>query len=124
MYQEITLKTCGEGEKSFPFLATGTTAYRFKQVFHQDLMILLNKMENSEDDQTDMTVGDKLAFIMNAQAEKRDMNQLNESAFLEWADQFDGAELFLHMQEFVTLYLGSRRTSSKPKKEAAQRSGK
>nr|DAU85681.1 MAG TPA: hypothetical protein [Caudoviricetes sp.] len=124
MYQEITLKTCGEGEKSFPFLATETTAYRYKQVFHQDLMILLNKMENSEDDQTDMTVGDKLAFIMNAQAEKRDMNKLNEDAFLEWADQFDGAELFLHMQEFVTLYLGSRRTSSKPKKEAAQRSGK
>ena len=124
MYQEITLKTCGEGEKSFPFLATGTTAYRYKQVFHQDLMILLNKMENSEDDQTDMTVGDKLAFIMNAQAEKRDMNKLNEDAFLEWADQFDGAELFLHRQEFVTLYLGSRRTSSKPKKEAAQRSGK
>jgi hypothetical protein len=87
-------------------------------------MILLNKMENSEDDQTDMTVGDKLAFIMNAQAEKRDMNKLSEDAFLEWADQFDGAELFLHMQEFVTLYLGSRRTSSKPKKEAAQRSGK
>jgi hypothetical protein len=52
------------------------------------------------------------------------MNKLNEDAFLEWADQFDGAELFLHMQEFVTLYLGSRRTSSKPKKEAAQRSGK
>lgn len=71
-----------------------------------------------------MTVGDKLAFIMNAQAEKRDMNKLNEDAFLEWADQFDGAELFLHMQEFVTLYLGSRRTTSKPKKEAAQRSGK
>lgn len=124
MYQEITLKTCEEGEKSFAFLATGTTAYRFKQVFHQDLMILLNKMENSEDDQTDMTVGDKLAFIMNAQAEKKDMNTLNVDAFLTWADQFDGAELFLHMQEFVTLYLGSRRTSSKPKKEAARPTGK
>ena len=124
MYQEITLKTCEEGEKPFSFLATGTTAYRFKQVFHQDLMILLNKMENSEDDQTDMTVGDKLAFIMNAQAEKKDMNHLNIDAFLAWADQFDGAELFLHMQEFVTLYLGSRRTTSKPKKEAARPTGK
>ena len=86
-------------------------------------MILLNKMENSEDDQTDMTVGDKLAFIMNAQVKKRDMNQLNEDAFLEWADQFDGAELFLHMQEFVTLYLGSRRTSSKPKKRPPNGAG-
>jgi hypothetical protein len=87
-------------------------------------MILLNKMENSEDDQTDMTVGDKLAFIMNAQAEKRDMNTLNVDAFLEWADQFDGAELFLHMQEFVTLYLGSRKTTSKPKKDPSRPTGK
>ena len=70
MYQEISLRLTDGSEQKFPFLATGTTAYRFKQVFHQDLMILLNKMENSEDDQTDMTVGDKLAFIMNAQAEK------------------------------------------------------
>jgi hypothetical protein len=124
MYKEITLRCTDGKEKEFSFLATGTTAFRFKQVFHQDLMILLNKMENSEDDQTDMTVGDKLAFIMNAQAEGKEMNKLNVDAFLEWADQFDGAELFLHMQEFVTLYLGSRRTTSKPKKEAAQRSGK
>ena len=124
MYQEISLRLNDGSEQKFPFLATGTTAYRYKQVFHQDLMILLNKMENSEDDQTDMTVGDKLAFIMNAQAEKRDMKTLNVDAFLAWADQFDGAELFLHMQEFVTLYLGSRRTTSKPKKEAAQLKGK
>ena len=124
MYQEISLRLSDGSEKKFPFLSTGTTAYRYKQAFHQDLMILLNKMENSEDDQTDMTVGDKLAFIMNAQAEKRDMNKLNEDAFLECAEQFDGDELFLHMQEIVTLYLGSRRTTSKPKKEAAQRSGK
>ena len=52
------------------------------------------------------------------------MNTLNVDAFLTWADQFDGAELFLHMQEFVTLYLGSRRTTSKPKKEAARPTGK
>ena len=65
-----------------------------------------------------------VAVCCSPRCEKRDMNKLNEDAFLEWADQFDGAELFLHMQEFVTLYLGSRRTSSKPKKEAAQRSGK
>lgn len=124
MYKEVKLKCTDGEERSFPFLATGTTAYRFKQVFHQDLMILLNRMENSEDDQTDMTVGDKLAFIMNAQAEKRDMNTLNEDAFLAWADQFDGAELFLHMQDFITIYLGSRKTTSKAKKEAAQRSEK
>ena len=81
-------------------------------------------MENDKDDQTDMTVGEKLAFIMNCQAEKRDMNKLNVETFVEWADQFDGAELFMHMQDFVSLYLGSRVTSSKAKKAAAQLSAK
>ena len=71
-------------------------------------MIALNNMEDTTDDQADMTVGDKLAFIMNAQAEKKDMNKLNVDSFLEWADQFDGAELFLHMRDFVSMYLGSR----------------
>lgn len=50
MYQEISLRLSDGSEQKFPFLATGTTAYRYKQAFHQDLMILLNKMENSEDD--------------------------------------------------------------------------
>ena len=63
MYQEISLRLNDGSEQKFPFLATGTTAYRYKQVFHQDLMILLNKMENSEDDQTDMTVGDRWAWL-------------------------------------------------------------
>jgi hypothetical protein len=119
MYKEINLK-CLDGTQPFKFLATGTTAYRFKQVFHQDLMILLNKMEKDQDDQTDMTVGDKLAFIMNAQAEGKEMKELNIESFLEWADQFDGAELFMHMQEFVIMYIGSRKTTSVPKKGTAQ----
>lgn len=124
MFKEITLRCTNGKEAPFGFLATGTTAFRYKQVFHQDLMILLNKMENDQDDQTDMTVGEKLAFIMNAQAEGKEMNQLNVEKFLEWADQFDGAELFMHMQDFVALYLGSRKSTSKAKKAAAQLNGK
>ena len=50
MYKEIELET-QEGKKTFPFLATGTTAYRYKQCFHQDLMIALNNMEDTADDQ-------------------------------------------------------------------------
>lgn len=123
MYKEIDLDT-QEGMKTFSFLATGTTAYRYKQCFHQDLMIALNNMEDTANDQADMTVGDKLAYIMNAQAEKKDMNKLNVDSFLTWADQFDGAELFLHMKDFVSLYLGSRQTTSVPKKEGARQNAK
>lgn len=123
MYKEFDLDT-QEGMKKFPFLATGTTAYRYKQCFHQDLMIALNNMEDTSDTNADMTVGDKLAYIMNAQAEKKDMNKLNVDSFLEWADQFDGAELFLHMKDFVSLYLGSRQSTSKAKKEVSRQTGK
>lgn len=118
MYKEITLNT-QEGEKTFPFLATGTTAHRFRQVFHKDLMVMLNKMEGADNEQTDMGVGDELAYIMNAQAEKKDLNTLSTDGFYEWADQFDGAELFLHMQDFITLYLGNRKTTSSAKKADA-----
>lgn len=123
MYKEIALNT-QDGKKTFGFLATGTTAYRFRQVFHKDLMVMLNNMENLTDENADTSVGDELAYIMNAQAEKKDMNKLNVDDFLTWADQFDGAELFLHMQEFVSLYLGNRKTTSSAKKEAAPQTGK
>ncbi len=123
MYKEIDLDT-QEGVKKFGFLATGTTAYRYRQVFHKDLMVTLNNMENVDADTADTSVGDKLAYIMNAQAERKDMNKLSFDGFLEWADQFDGATLFLHMQEFITMYLGSRETTSDPKKAAARPTGK
>ena len=120
MYKEIELET-QERKKTFPFLATGTTAYRYKQCFHQDLMIELNNMEDTADDQADMTVGDKLAYIMNAQADKKDMNKLNVESFLAWADQFDGAELFLHMGGFrFNVYWLTAGNFKAPKKVSRQ----
>lgn len=124
MYKEISLMCTDGKEKSFSFLSTGTTAYRYKQVFHEDLMILLNKMGNDDDDQTDMGVGGKLAYIMNCQADKQDMNKLSFDSFLSWADELESSELFMHMKEFVSLYLGSRKTTSTPKKEGARQNAK
>ena len=123
MFKEIELET-QEGKKKFRFLATGTTAYRFRQVFHQDLMVMLNNMEKVEEGRADTSVGDKLAYIMNMQAEGKDTKTLNFDSFLEWCDQFEGAELFLHMQDFVSLYIGSRATTSVPKKAVARPTGK
>lgn len=123
MYKEIDLGT-QDGVKKFAFLATGTTAHRFRQVFHKDLMVMLNKMESADNEQTNMGIGDELAYIMNAQAEKKDMNTLSADGFLDWADQFDGAELFLHMQDFITLYLGNRKTTSSAKKADAPQTAK
>ena len=122
MYKETNLTTNDGGEKAFKFLATGTTAYRYRQIFNQDLMVQLNKMKTFQDggvsDETaDSMIFEKLAFIMNAQAEGKNMNTLNFDSFLEWADQFSGMELITHALEIIELYLGSKITRSIPKKD-------
>ncbi len=121
MRKELEMTMEDGSTKLLPFEANGATAILYRMTFHEDLMVTMNGLSTAN---MDTLVGAKLAYIMNAQAEKKDMNRLNVEAFLTWADQFDGAELFLHMQEFVTLCLGARRTTSKPKKEAAQLKGK
>ncbi len=122
MYKEIKLITIEGEETAFKFLATGTTAYRYRQVFNQDLMLHLSKMKvyqekGASDETVDATLFEKLAFIMNAQAEGKDMKMLNFDLFLEWADQFSGAELLTHAPEIIELYLGSKITMSVPKKD-------
>ena len=120
MFRQINLTTNDGGEKAFKFLATGTTAYRYRQIFHQDLMVQLSKMKTFQDGgdgDADSTIFEKLAFIMNAQAEGLNMNTLNFDSFLNWADQFAGMELLTHAPEIIELYLGSKITTSVPKKD-------
>ena len=122
MFKQITLTTNDGGEKTFKFLATGTTAYRYRQIFHQDLMVQLSRLKTfqdsgASDEAADSTIFEKLAFIMNAQAEGLNMNTLNFDSFLEWADQFAGMELLSHAPEIIELYLGSKITKSVPKKD-------
>lgn len=124
MYTELPLKTL-DGEKTFRFLATGSTAIRYRQIFHHDLMVALNKLQQLEtSDEVDTGVVDRLAYIMNMQAEKQDMSALNNDLFIDWADQFDGMELFKNMDKIVGLYLGNKFTGSTPKKAAARQNGK
>ncbi len=112
MYKEITLKTINGEEKPFAFLACGSTAYRYNQVFHEDLMSKLTKMET----EADYSIADKLAYIMNSQAEGKDMKTLNYDSFLLWLDLLESSEILTHMEDIVGLYLGSKLTNSIPKK--------
>ena len=113
MYREIKLKTIKGEERTVPFLASASTAYRYNQIFHEDLMSKLAKLET----EADYSIADKLAFVMNAQAEGKDMKTLTYDAFLSWLDGLESSEILLHMEEIVGLYLGSKLTSSIPKKE-------
>ena len=127
MFAQINLKTIDGEEKAFKFLATASTAYRYRQVFNEDLMMQLIKIQRVHDggvtnetadfEIVTSMIAEKLAFIMNAQAEGKDMKTLNLDSFLEWCDQFSAMGLTEKAQELVNLYLGNRETKSTPKKK-------
>lgn len=122
MYKEITLKRSNGEEKVYKFLSSGATAYRYRQVFHEDLMLQLKHMSvfesgKSDDNNADSTVLDKLAFIMNAQAEGKNIKTLNFDSFVDWAEELESGELLRVLGEILNLYLGSKVSQITAKKD-------
>lgn len=121
MFRTLKMTLADGTEKEFNFLAVGSTQYRYKQLFRTDLMKDLTNLVNRDldyiGDDADFSVTDKLAFIMNCQAEKVDMNNQNFDTFLEWTDQFDAASLYEHIRDFISIYIGNKESTSNPKKE-------
>ena len=113
MYKEITLKCTNGEDKIFKFLASGTTIYRYQQIFHEDLMKKLQVMKED----ADYSIIDKLAYIMNAQAEGKDIKTLNLDTFYTWLEQFESYELLTHGEDIIKIYIGSKFSSSIPKKK-------
>ena len=62
----------------------------------------------------------QMAFIMNRQAEKADMNQLNLEEYLDWLEQFESMEFLTRAMDFIGLYMNNRQSASTPKKVDAQ----
>lgn len=65
----------------------------------------------------------KLAFVMNRQAEKADMNSLTMDSYLEWMEQFDSMAFLEKAMDFMGLYLGNKQGTSEPKKNDVQQTG-
>ena len=119
MLKTIKLITVQGTEKEVSFLSTGTTAIRFKQIFHKDLMPSITKLLKDEElnPDADLIVGQELAFVMNKQAEGRHMNTVTYEEYLTWIDEYDSASLFQNIADFIKIYTGSRGSTSEPKKE-------
>lgn len=119
MLKTIKLITVQGTEKEVSFLSTGTTAIRFKQIFHKDLMPSITKLLKDEElnPDADLIVGQELAFVMNKQAEGRNMNTVTYEEYLTWIDEYDSASLFQNIADFIKIYTGSRGSTSEPKKE-------
>lgn len=121
MFKTIPLLLTDGTVKDFDFMAVGTTQYRYKQVFGKELMVGISRLINQDlstiGEDADFSVIDKLAFIMNCQAEKKDLNKQNLDTFLEWVEQFEPSSLLNNMNEIISIYIGNKASTSTPKKE-------
>lgn len=119
MLKTIKLITVQGTEKEVSFLSTGTTAIRYKQIFHKDLMPSITKLLRDEElnPDADLIVSQELAFVMNKQAEGRNMNTVTYEEYLTWIDEYDSASLFQNIADFIKIYTGSKGSTSEPKKE-------
>lgn len=119
MLKTIKLITVQGTEKEVSFLSTGTTAIRYKQIFHKDLMPSITKLLRDKElnPDADLIVSQELAFVMNKQAEGRNMNTVTYEEYLTWIDEYDSASLFQNIADFIKIYTGSKGSTSEPKKE-------
>lgn len=65
----------------------------------------------------------KLAYVMNMQAEKSDMNNLTIDSYLDWLEEFDSTAFLENAMDFMGLYIGNKQGTSIPKKNTVQQTG-
>lgn len=116
MYREIVID-----DQNVALLANAATPYRFKQIFGSDLMKVLNGINKGQEDEVaSLDVIVQLAFVMNAQAEKKDISTLSFEAFLTWAEQFGPMSIVEKAEDIVAVYMGNAASSSQSKKKGGK----
>jgi len=111
MFKEIKI-----GEQIIPMIANGATPYRYRQLFHKDIITKMNEGVNA-DDAAEMA--SELAFIMAKSAEKADMSSLNLEAFDKWLSQFETFDIVQASEQIFSVYVGQEVTTSTAKKKTS-----
>jgi len=91
--------------KEMGLSANAATPFRYKQVFKQDLFAVLGNEKRAEEEGAEVVT--KLAYIMYHQAEKSDMNKLNEDDFIAWLEGFSSMAFINVADEIVNAYMDS-----------------
>lgn len=100
MFKKITID-----DREIEFAANAATPFRFKQVFHKDLFSILGNEDKAQNEGVEAIT--QLAYIMAKQAEKADMNKLNEDEFMSWLEDFSGMAFVNAAEEIVNVYMDS-----------------
>lgn len=116
MFKEIML-----GDKTLKLLANGATPYRYKQVFHKDVMKVLFNQDEAEISE----IAAELAYIMNAQAinaedAKKSISTLNFDAFIKWLEDFEPLTFSMASDEIYNVFTSGALTSQKSKKKSEE----
>lgn len=85
--------------------ANAATPFRFKQVFKKDLFAILGNEDKAQNEGVEAVT--QLAYIMAKQAEKADMNKLNEDGFIEWLEGFGSMAFVESAEDILNVYMDS-----------------
>jgi hypothetical protein len=105
-------KTLNIDGKEVEFSANAATPFRYRQIFHKDLLSILGNEEKAQNEGVEAVT--ELAFIMAKQAEKADMGKLNEEMFFEWLEGFGSMAFVNNAEDILNIYMESTETTATP----------
>ena len=105
-------KTLNIDGREIEFSANAATPFRYRQVFHKDLLSILGNEEKAQNEGVEAVT--ELAFIMAKQAEKADMGKLNEEVFFEWLEGFGSMAFVNNAEDILNIYMESTETTATP----------
>lgn len=94
------------------FAANAATPFRFRQIFKKDLFAVLGNEQKAQEEGIDTVA--ELGYVMAKQAEKADMNKLNEESFIEWLEQFGAMAFMETAEDILNVYLDTTASTAKP----------
>lgn len=105
-------KTVEIDGKGIELAANAATPFRYKQVFHKDLLTILGNEERAETEGVEAVT--ELAFIMAKQAEKADMTKLTYDEFLSWLEDFSAMAFIEGAEDIMNVYMESAKGTATP----------
>lgn len=105
------------------FTGNAATPYRYKQVFHNDILKIF--MEQGTAMETDRIM--ELAYVMHLQAEgytnERYITETSDD-YIAWLEQIDFSEFLTSVPEILSVWIDTSKQSSIAKKKSAQLKGR
>ena len=112
------------GEKEVEMVSNGATPYRFKQIFHKDLLkFFADAVNGKADDGEAADMASRLGYVMAMQAAKADLTKLNEDTFIDWLEAFEANDVILAAEDIMGVYGRNMDQTSVAKKKGGRRSG-